>query len=131
MKGLIGTKKYLVFVALAWVFAFLSEEWPRMFVGAPLKGLSWSDAIHIWNAPGWPVLIILWYTIIFSIAYFLFAEKPIRYAVGYGVVVGLLAETFIFKMMTFPGFFLFIIVYGLMFYFPFMIWKKIFGGTLK
>ena len=117
--------RVVVFWVLAMASALFSEEWPRIFIGAPLRGLSWRDPIHIWNVTGWPWWILGWYTIIFFIAYFFFKDKKIKWPVLYGMVVGLLAETFLFKKMSFPGFFLFIVAYGIMFYIPFKIIKKI------
>lgn len=114
-------KKYArlpLFLILAWISAFIFEEVPRTIL----------KSLHLW-APGsgWFLFFLLWYGIAFLIAYFIFIKRPIKYAVIFGIIFGLLAETFWFKMMeNIYSFIFFILLYGLMFYFPFKIYKIIY-----
>ena len=99
--------------------AFILEELPRFFFRS-------IGALHLWELGetwfSFLLVFILWYGVVFLIAYFIFINRPIKYAVISGIIFGLLAETFWFKKMeNIISFSLFIILYGLMFYLPFKI----------
>jgi len=113
-------KHFLVFLVFSLISAFIFEELPRTL----LKNLP--GVLHLWElgSPWYSFLpwFILWYGGIFAIFYFLFINRPIKYVVIFGVIFGLLAETFWFKKMeNIISFILFVILYGLMFYLPFKI----------
>ncbi len=118
-------KKYIkfpLFLVLAWISAFIFEEVPRTILRDTL------DAPHLWElGSNWFPFFLVWYGIAFLIAYFIFIKRPTKYAIIFGIIFGLLVETFWFKMMeNIYSFILFILLYGLMFYFPFEIYKKIY-----
>ncbi len=112
-------KIYLQFLIISLISAFIFEEIPRIVQDL----VSFSDVRHIWyiGPDGFFVFFLLWYGIIFSISYFIFIERQIKYPVIFGLILGMLAETILFKKMNPISFFLFPILYGLMFYFPFKI----------
>ena len=115
-------KEIVFFIAIAWISSIgIFEEGTRwitqMIIHLP-------GASHIWEVPGWPHLIFAWYLLIFLVAYYLFRKKPIWQAVVFGIVVGMLAETFLFKKMNIVSFFIFPFLYGGMFLLPFWALKK-------
>ncbi len=109
-------KKIFSFLIYAYLSALFFEEIPRAIF---IKIFNDQTVVHIWEVPGALTFVPLWYGTIFLIAYLLFRNKPIKYAVVFGVVFGILAETFVFKKVSVPGFFMFSVLYGVMFYVPF------------
>ena len=117
MKKAIKIKHLSVFLILSLLFAFIFEEIPRFL-------LSSLGALHLWELGAhwysFLLVFVLWYGIIFLISYYIFINRPIKYAVIFGIIFGLLAETFWFKKMeNIVSFILFVILYGFMFYLPF------------
>lgn len=109
-------KKIFRFLIYAYLSAFCFEEIPRIIF---IKIFKDQSVVHLWEVPGALVFVPLWYGVIFLLAYLLFRNKPIKYVVVFGVAFGLLAETFVFNKMSVPGFFMFSVLYGGMFYVPF------------
>ena len=117
-------KKFIIFLVLGFVSAFIFEEVPR-FVRKEL--FLAETAQHIWEVPGIAIFFFVWYGLLFSTAYFIYRKKPIWQPVLFGIVVGLIAETYLFQKMSFPGFFLFIFLYAGMFWLPFKLIRKIYS----
>ncbi len=118
--------KYLklpLFLVIAWISAFIFEEIPRT-ITSNVPGI-----MHLWESgSGWFSFFLIWYGTIFLIAYFIFINRPIKYAVIFGIIFGLLAETFFFKKVeNIFSFILFVSLYLGMFYFPFKIIKIIYN----
>lgn len=115
-------KKFFVFLILSYFSAFIFENVPRFVIkeviGWPMEG-------YLWEIPGWPWIILVWYTLIFVAAYAIYTRKGIKWVLIYGVILGWLAEAFIFKKMNVISFFLFPFFYGGMFYLPFWALKKL------
>jgi len=114
--------KLPAFLVLAWIFAFLYEEVPRTI----LRDLP--EVHHLWElGSGWLLFFLVWYGTLFLIAYALFIKKNIRYAVVFGLLYGIVFETFYFKKMeNIFSFILFVLLYFGMFYFPFRIIKTLY-----
>ncbi|MCX6815001.1 MAG: hypothetical protein NTY20_05120 [Candidatus Aenigmarchaeota archaeon] len=110
-----GLKDFAVFLALAYLSAMIFENVPRLLFGSPF----------LLEVPGWPWLILGWYALIFSVAYFVFKDKKIAYPVVFGIVVGMLAEAFLFRTINIISIFLFPFLYGGMFYLPFKLSRMI------
>lgn len=111
-------KRYFQFLIISLISAFIFEEIPRI-----TRDLLNYSTVHIWEIgdDGFLIFFVLWYGIIFSISYFLFRNRQIKYSIVFGIIFGMVAETILFKKMNPVSFFLFPVLYGLMFYFPFKI----------
>jgi len=101
-------KKISIFLVISLISAFIFEEYPRTLGGVE----------HIYDLAGFPVIFILWYGAVLLISYFFFYKKDIRPAMVFGMTFGVFVETFIFHTMNVITFFLFLILYGSMFYVP-------------
>ena len=117
---LVMKNKYLklpLFLVVAWIFAFIYEEIPRIIL-RNLTGVQ-----HLWElGSGWFLFFLIWYGTIFLIFYFIFINKNIKYPVIFGILYGIIFETFYFKKMeNIFSFILFVLLYFGMFYFPFKI----------
>ena len=123
-------KRFPLFLFFALVSAFIFEETPRFIRVSIFKNPN--DA-HLWDlGTGWYLFFLIWYGAIFSIAYFIFINKKLKYAVIFGIIFGLLAETFYFrKMDNIFSFILFIILYGGMFYLPFRTHKLLHSAKFQ
>ncbi|MFC1756523.1 hypothetical protein ACFLY1_01055 [Patescibacteria group bacterium] len=110
--------KLPLFLVIAWISAFIFEEYPRFILGD----------IHLWEmGDGWFLFFLIWYGTLFLIAYLLCINRPIKYAVFFGLLYGIIFETFYFKKMeNIISFILFVAIYLGMFYFPFKIIKTIY-----
>ena len=108
MYNKFNTKKISIFLIISLISAFIFEEYPRT-----LRGVE-----HIYELAGFPVIFVLWYGVVLLISYFLFYKKEINPAMTFGITFGIFVESFIFHTMNFVSFFLFIILYGSMFYVP-------------
>jgi len=118
----INLKGFPLFIVLAWISAFIFEEIPRaiFIILIPQGGF-----LHIWEAVGLPFFLI-WYGAIFSVAYFIFIKRPIRYVVLFGIIFGLVAEAFVFQTITnIASVLLFVFLYAGMFYLPFKSFSKL------
>ncbi len=113
--------KLPVFLVLAWISAFVFEEVPRLILG-DLPGVQ-----QLWElGSNWFLFFLIWYGILFLIFYFAFINANIRYPIIFGILYGLIAETFLFEEMdNIFSFILFVLLYFGMFYFPFRIFKII------
>ena len=118
---------FFIFLVFSYISAFIFENFPR-FIFIELLN---ANERYLWEEPGWPWFMLIWYALIFSIAYFIAFKKSVKYAIVAGIIIGTLAETFLFKKMNIISFFLFPILYGGMFYMPFKVlewvkrkWKK-------
>ena len=108
-------KKFCIFLGLAYISAFIFEEIPRLAL----------NEINLWQMPNlW--FFFVWYGFLFTVAYFLFANRPIKHAVAFGIIIGMLAETFLFHKMNLVSVFIFPVLYGLMFYLPFKLSSRFF-----
>jgi len=115
-------KKIPIFILFAYISAFFFEELPRTIF---IELLNHPNMKHIWEVPGTILFFIfIWYGAIFLIAYFIFSQKPIKFVVIFGIIFGMVAETFLFKKMNIISFFLFPLLYGGMFYCPFKLIQK-------
>ena len=116
-------KRYPLFLIISLISAFVFEEIPRIVQDI----FSSLEIIHVWDqgSEGFFIFFILWYGILFSISYIIFINHQIKYPIIFGIIFGMIAETIFFKQMNVVSFFLFPILYGLMFYFPFKINKII------
>ena len=117
-------KKFPLFLLFALISAFIFEEVPR-FIRVSILKIHMDS--HLWElGNNWFLFFLIWYGTIFSIAYFIFINKKTEYAVIFGITVGMLAETFYFKKMdNIFSFFLFLLLYGGMFYLPFRLFKSL------
>lgn len=116
-------KKFIQFLIVGLISAFIFEEIPRIVQNLA----SSSDVGHVWDVgpKGFLVFFLLWYGILFSVSYFIFKDRQIKYSIIFGILFGMLVETILFKKMNLVSFFLFPILYGLMFYYPFKIYRVI------
>lgn len=80
---------------------------------------------HLWEVRGAILFFFMWYGVVFVIFYFVFSKKSVKFPVIFGIIFGMMAETFLFKKMNMMSFFLFPFLYGGMFYCPFKLIQKI------
>jgi len=109
------------FLVLSWISAFIFEEIPRTIL------INLPDVQHLWElGSSWFLFFLIWYGTLFLIAYFIFVNKSIKYPVIFGILYGIIFETFYFKKMeNIFSFILFVLLYFGMFYFPFKIFRII------
>ncbi len=110
--------KLPLFLLLAWISALIYEEVPRFILGVQ----------HLWEmGSSWFLFFLIWYGTLFLLAYFVCINRPIKYAIIFGILYGIIFETFYFKKMeNIISLILFLIIYFGMFYFPFKIIKSIY-----
>ncbi len=121
-------KSFSLFLFLGLMTAVVFEEIPRI-----TRQIIGQLDSHIWQ---WPLGVLFWYILIFTIFYFVFIDKPAKYSVIFGVILGFIAEIFIFKTVTLvllPLMLLMIpITYGWIFYVPQKVFRLIkFGEKFR
>lgn len=105
------------FLLLVYISAFIFETVPRIVLIEVFKA---PQAVYLWDmGDRWWIFFLVWYAFIFLASHALFQRRPLWQVVAFGVLVGTLAETFLFGQMNPISFFLFPIFYGGMFYLPF------------
>lgn len=114
-------KRISVFILLAYASAFFFEELPRTIF---IEFLNHPHMRHLWEVRGGMLFFFIWYGAVFVVFYFLFSQKSVKLPVIFGVMFGMMAETFLFKKMNIVSFFLFPFLYGGMFYCPFKLIQK-------
>lgn len=107
-------RKYFSFLLISYFVAFLFETLANTIGDGKL-----------FQTSNWFVFFLLWYGTIYSLAYLIFKNKPLWQVVLTWVVLGPILEIAVFKRfnpIVDP------IIYGLMFLFPFWIYKKYVEG---
>ena len=114
--------RFPLFILIAWIFAFIYEAVPRIILKN--KGIE-----QLWDTGNlWFLLFLAWYGAWFTLYYFIFINRNIKYPVFFGILYGLIFETWYFKKMDNAfSFIVFVLLYLGMFYFPFRIFKSIYG----
>jgi len=109
-------RNFSIFLALAYTSAFFVEEITRTIL----------SQVHIWQIGLYAIPFFFgWYGLLFAVTYFLFVKKPVKYSVAFGIIIGMLAETFLFHQMNAISVFIFPVLYGLTFYLPFKIISRL------
>ena len=103
-------KKYLLFMLVSYIVAFLFELNANLFFDGKL-----------FESQNWPIFFLIWYGLIYSITFLLFHKKSLGFPVITWIVMGPIVELLIFHRLNLivdP------IIYAIMFFIPFWIYHK-------
>lgn len=103
-------KKYFYFIVFSYFTAFIFE-----FIANTI-----GDG-RLFRSHLWPLFFLIWYGSIYSVTFLLFSKKSLWFPVVTWMILGPVAEAVIFHRLNIvidP------IIYGLMFFIPFLAYKK-------
>lgn len=103
-------RKYFYFLFISYLVAFLFETLANTIGDGKL-----------FQAPNWLIFFLIWYGTIYTLTYLVFRKRPLWQVVLTWAILGPILEIIVFKRFN-P--IIDPIIYGLMFLFPFWIYKK-------